>query len=105
MPARGQLRAFYEQMARITIAPTWARYYDFGAGRRPTSASADRLRSEVSAIWTGKRRRSAEVRADGGRRVPGGTVKSLAATDADAAGGLHEGPHYGPLLAARARSL
>jgi hypothetical protein len=23
-------------MARITIAPTWARYYDFGAGRVPT---------------------------------------------------------------------
>ena len=23
-------------MARITIAPKWARYYDFGAGRFPT---------------------------------------------------------------------
>jgi hypothetical protein len=25
----------YEQMARITIQPRWARYYDFGAGRVP----------------------------------------------------------------------
>lgn len=25
----------YEQMARITIAPAWARFYDFGAGRLP----------------------------------------------------------------------
>jgi len=23
-------------MARITIAPNWARFYDFGAGRFPT---------------------------------------------------------------------
>src|ERR687885_397391 len=30
------VRALYEQMARITIAPKWARYYDFGAGRFPT---------------------------------------------------------------------
>jgi len=30
------VRALYAQMARITIAPTWARYYDFGAGRLPT---------------------------------------------------------------------
>jgi hypothetical protein len=30
------VRALYKQMARITIAPTWARYYDFGAGRLPT---------------------------------------------------------------------
>ncbi|HLM63660.1 MAG TPA: pyridoxamine 5'-phosphate oxidase family protein [Acidimicrobiales bacterium] len=25
----------YDQMARIAIKPTWARYYDFGAGRMP----------------------------------------------------------------------
>ncbi len=30
------VRALYMQMARITIAPKWARYYDFGAGRFPT---------------------------------------------------------------------
>jgi hypothetical protein len=30
------VRALYTQMARITIRPTWARYYDFGTGRLPT---------------------------------------------------------------------
>ena len=25
----------YKQMARITIQPQWARYYDIGAGRVP----------------------------------------------------------------------
>lgn len=30
------VRALYRQMARIVIVPTWARYYDFGAGRFPT---------------------------------------------------------------------
>lgn len=30
-----QARATYPQMARITLAPTWARYFDFGAGRMP----------------------------------------------------------------------
>jgi hypothetical protein len=30
------VRALYAQMARITIAPTWARFYDFGADRLPT---------------------------------------------------------------------
>ena len=30
------VRALYEHMARVTIVPTWARYYDFGAGRFPT---------------------------------------------------------------------
>jgi hypothetical protein len=29
------VRGLYKQMARITIAPTWARVYDFGAGRLP----------------------------------------------------------------------
>jgi len=30
------VRATYKQMARITITPTWARFYDFGADRLPT---------------------------------------------------------------------
>jgi hypothetical protein len=25
----------YDRMARISIAPDWARYFDFGAGRLP----------------------------------------------------------------------
>ena len=29
------VRSMYQQMARITIQPRWARYYDFGAGRVP----------------------------------------------------------------------
>jgi hypothetical protein len=29
------VRSTYQQMARITIQPRWARYYDFGAGRLP----------------------------------------------------------------------
>jgi hypothetical protein len=29
------VRSTYKQMARITIQPRWARYYDFGAGRLP----------------------------------------------------------------------
>jgi len=29
------VRMLYQQMARITIEPQWARYYDFGAGRVP----------------------------------------------------------------------
>jgi nitroimidazol reductase NimA-like FMN-containing flavoprotein (pyridoxamine 5'-phosphate oxidase superfamily) len=28
-------RAMYPQMARIAVTPTWARYFDFGAGRFP----------------------------------------------------------------------
>jgi uncharacterized protein YndB with AHSA1/START domain/nitroimidazol reductase NimA-like FMN-containing flavoprotein (pyridoxamine 5'-phosphate oxidase superfamily) len=31
-----QVRAMYRQMARITIEPRWARYFDFGAGRVPS---------------------------------------------------------------------
>src|SRR5215813_10042264 len=31
-----EVRRLYKQMARITIAPNWARFYDFGAGRFPT---------------------------------------------------------------------
>ena len=30
-----QVRATYPQMARISIEPRWARFYDFGAGRLP----------------------------------------------------------------------
>jgi uncharacterized protein YndB with AHSA1/START domain len=30
-----QVRSVYKQMARITIEPRWARYYDFTAGRVP----------------------------------------------------------------------
>jgi hypothetical protein len=30
-----QVRATYKQMARITIQPRWARYFDFPAGRLP----------------------------------------------------------------------
>jgi hypothetical protein len=29
------VRSTYKQMARITIQPRWARYYDFGTGRLP----------------------------------------------------------------------
>ena len=29
------VRATYERMARISIEPRWARFYDFGAGRLP----------------------------------------------------------------------
>jgi hypothetical protein len=29
------VRAMYDQMARIAITPLWVRYYDFGAGRMP----------------------------------------------------------------------
>jgi nitroimidazol reductase NimA-like FMN-containing flavoprotein (pyridoxamine 5'-phosphate oxidase superfamily) len=34
-----QVRALYDQMARISIAPRWARFYDFGAGRLPAFLS------------------------------------------------------------------
>ena len=30
------VRSLYDQMARISIEPRWARFYDFGAGRVPT---------------------------------------------------------------------
>lgn len=30
-----QVRSMYQHMARITIEPRWARYYDFGTGRIP----------------------------------------------------------------------
>jgi hypothetical protein len=31
-----QVRAMYDQMARISIEPVWARFFDFGAGRLPS---------------------------------------------------------------------
>jgi hypothetical protein len=34
-----QVRSLYQQMARITVEPKWARYYDFGAGRLPVFLS------------------------------------------------------------------
>jgi hypothetical protein len=30
-----QVRSVYDEMVRISIEPTWARFYDFGAGRVP----------------------------------------------------------------------
>ncbi len=33
------VRSLYDQMARISIEPRWARFYDFGAGRVPTFIS------------------------------------------------------------------
>jgi Pyridoxamine 5'-phosphate oxidase len=32
----GAVRSMYVQMARISIVPQWARFYDFGAGRVPS---------------------------------------------------------------------
>ena len=31
-----EVTGLYDQMARISIVPTWARFYDFGAGRLPS---------------------------------------------------------------------
>jgi nitroimidazol reductase NimA-like FMN-containing flavoprotein (pyridoxamine 5'-phosphate oxidase superfamily) len=31
-----QVRATYDRMARISVEPRWARFYDFGAGRIPS---------------------------------------------------------------------
>jgi hypothetical protein len=31
-----QVRSTYDQMARISIEPVWARFFDFGAGRMPS---------------------------------------------------------------------
>ena len=42
-----QVRSMYEQMARISIEPQWARFYDFGAGRFPSFLST--LASEAEA--------------------------------------------------------
>ena len=42
-----QVRSMYDQMARISIEPRWARFYDFGAGRIPSFLST--LASEAAA--------------------------------------------------------
>ena len=42
-----QVRSMYPQMARISIEPQWARFYDFGAGRIPSFLS--KLASEADA--------------------------------------------------------
>jgi hypothetical protein len=31
-----QVRSLYDQMARISVEPAWARFFDFGAGRMPS---------------------------------------------------------------------
>ena len=31
-----QVRSMYDRMARISIEPVWARFFDFGAGRMPS---------------------------------------------------------------------
>jgi nitroimidazol reductase NimA-like FMN-containing flavoprotein (pyridoxamine 5'-phosphate oxidase superfamily) len=41
------VRSMYPQMARISIEPQWARFYDFGAGRIPSFLST--LASEADA--------------------------------------------------------
>jgi hypothetical protein len=32
---RDSVTGMYDQMVRISVRPTWARYFDFGAGRLP----------------------------------------------------------------------
>ena len=46
-PFERQVRSMYPQMARISIEPRWARFYDFGAGRIPSFLST--LASEAEA--------------------------------------------------------
>jgi hypothetical protein len=43
------VRGMYEQMARIAITPTWARFYDFGAGRMPRPTGARRAQPAIEA--------------------------------------------------------
>jgi hypothetical protein len=38
--APSRCRETYDRMARISIAPDWARYFDFAAGRFPDFLSA-----------------------------------------------------------------
>ena len=45
------VRSMYPQMARISIQPQWARFYDFGAGRIPSFLST--LASEADARANG----------------------------------------------------
>ena len=46
------VRRMYDQMARIAIRPTWARFYDFGAGRMPRFLQELAARSQMTeADW------------------------------------------------------
>ena len=60
-----QVRLMYEQMARISIAPQSARFYDFGAGRFPsflsTLASEAEARARVSSWGTDPDPKEAEM--------------------------------------------
>jgi hypothetical protein len=48
------VRRMYDQMARIAITPTWARFYDFGAGRMPRFLQDLAARSQMSeSDWAG----------------------------------------------------
>jgi Pyridoxamine 5'-phosphate oxidase len=44
-----QVRSMYAQMARISIEPRWARFYDFGAGRVPSFLSKLATEADVQA--------------------------------------------------------
>ena len=43
------VRRMYDRMARIAIAPTWVRFYDFGAGRMPNFLQDLAARSSMTA--------------------------------------------------------
>lgn len=43
---REAVGGMYEQMVRIAVAPSWARFYDFGAGRLP--ATLQRLAEQAA---------------------------------------------------------
>jgi hypothetical protein len=43
------VRRMYQQMARIAILPTWARFYDFGVGRMPHFLQELAARSQMTA--------------------------------------------------------
>ena len=48
------VRRMYEEMARVAITPTWARYYDFGAGRMPRFLQELAARSQMTEVdWAG----------------------------------------------------
>lgn len=43
------VRRMYDRMARIAITPTWARFYDFGAGRMPRFLQELAAKSQMTA--------------------------------------------------------
>jgi hypothetical protein len=46
------VRRMYDQMARIAIAPSWVRFYDFGVGRMPRFLEELAARSQMThADW------------------------------------------------------